>query len=110
MIEYKGYVGAVDYDAEIEQMHGTVINTRDVITFYGSSVDELRQEMAASVDAYLAHCAESGKEPDKPFSGKILVRTSSELHRAIATAAVRESKSTNAWIVEALDRAVERDG
>lgn len=44
-------------------MHGTVINTRDVITFYGSSMDDLKREMAASVDAYLSHCAERGREP-----------------------------------------------
>ena len=45
MIAYKGYIGAVDLDPEIDLFHGTVINTTDVITFYGSSVTELREEM-----------------------------------------------------------------
>lgn len=106
MIEYKGYVGAVEYDGSIEQFHGSVINTRDVITFYGASVDELKREMATSVDVYLEHCAEAGKEPEKPFSGNFLVRASPDLHRAIVTAAARETKSINAWVTEILEQAV----
>jgi len=49
MIEYKGYLGVVDFDPEIDSFHGTVINTNDVITFYGSSVAELREEMQKSI-------------------------------------------------------------
>ncbi|HET7273617.1 MAG TPA: hypothetical protein VFI91_00465 [Longimicrobiaceae bacterium] len=62
-------MGAIDYDAEIDQLHGSVINTRDVITFYGASWDELKRGMAVSVDVYLVHSAEGNKEPDKPHSG-----------------------------------------
>ena len=53
MIEYKGYMGAVNFDPEIDLFHGTVINTNDVITFYGASVTELRKEMQKSVEGYL---------------------------------------------------------
>ena len=48
MIEYKGYIGVVDFDPEIDLFHGTVINTQDVITFYGESVTEFREEMQKS--------------------------------------------------------------
>ena len=43
MIEYKGYIGVVDFDPEMDLFHGTVINTQDVITFYGASVTELQE-------------------------------------------------------------------
>ncbi|MDE0327420.1 MAG: type II toxin-antitoxin system HicB family antitoxin [Candidatus Poribacteria bacterium] len=62
MIEYKGYIGVVDFDPEIDLFHGTVINTQDVITFYGASVTELREEMQKSLEV----CEKQGKVPDKP--------------------------------------------
>ena len=66
MIEYKGYIGVVDFDPEMDLFHGTVINTHDVITFYGASVDELRKEMQNSLEVYFEVCKEQGKVPDKP--------------------------------------------
>ena len=69
MIEYKGYVGAVNFDPEINLFHGTVINTNDVITFYGASVTELQEEMRKSIEGYLKFCKEQGKAPEEPFSG-----------------------------------------
>ena len=68
MIEYKGYIGVVDFDPEINLFHGTVINTQDVITFYGASVSELREEMQKSLEVYFEVCKEQGKASDKPFS------------------------------------------
>lgn len=68
MIEYKGYIGAVNFDPEIDLFHGTIINTTDVITFYGASVTELRVEMQKSVEGYVEFCREQGKIPEKPFS------------------------------------------
>jgi len=32
MMEYKGYLGTVEYDAEAKIFHGDIINTKDVIT------------------------------------------------------------------------------
>ena len=66
MIEYKGYVGVVDFDPEIDLFHGTVINTQDVITFYDASVIELREEMQKSLEVYFEVCKEQGKILDKP--------------------------------------------
>ncbi|MYA68767.1 type II toxin-antitoxin system HicB family antitoxin [Candidatus Poribacteria bacterium] len=68
MIEYKGYIGAIDFDPEIDLFHGTVINTNDVITFYGASVSELREEMQKSIEGYIEFCREQDKISDKPFS------------------------------------------
>ena len=70
MMEYKGYLGQVEFDDEAGTFHGEVINTRDVITFQGKSVAELKKAFQDSVDDYLAFCAARGEEPDKPSSGK----------------------------------------
>ena len=67
MIEYKGYIGVVDFDSEIDLFHGTVINTQDVITFYGASVTELWEQMQKSLEVYFEVCKEQGKGPDMFF-------------------------------------------
>jgi predicted HicB family RNase H-like nuclease len=64
MMAYKGYLAQVTFDAQANLLHGEVINIRDVVTFQGQSVDELRQALADSVEDYLAFCAEHGEAPD----------------------------------------------
>jgi len=106
MIEYKGYIGVIEFDSEIDSFHGTVINTNDVITFYGSSVAELREEMRKSVDEYLKFCREQGREPEPPFSGKLIIQTSPDLHRRVALNAARRHVNLNTYIQEVLEKIV----
>ncbi len=108
MMEYRGYVGVVEYDDDAQHFHGRVVGLRDVITFVGTSVEELRREFRASVDDYLAFCRERGEEPERPYSGKLFVRADPDLHRAVASAAARQDKSLNAWVIEQLQEAVAR--
>ena len=105
MMEYRGYVGTVEYDPVAEIFRGEVANLSDVITFEGRSVEELKKSLAAAVDEYLDFCRERGEQPDRPFSGRLLLRMDPQTHRAIVTAAAREGKSVNQWTVEALERA-----
>lgn len=106
MMKYKGYQAIFKYDDEAELFHGEVIDTRDVIFFEGTSVKELNKEFRFSIDDYLAMCAERGQEPDKPFSGRIPLRISPEVHRAANAVAKSEGKSLNAWLAETIERAV----
>jgi predicted HicB family RNase H-like nuclease len=106
MMEYKGYVGKVEFDDEAGNFYGEVQGTRDVITFQGRSVDELRTAFQESIDDYLAFCKERGEEPNKPFSGQFVTRIPPELHREVNLAASISGKSLNAWIVEQLQAAV----
>jgi predicted HicB family RNase H-like nuclease len=101
---YKGYQAKVEMDEEAGLFHGEVINTRDVITFQGRSVRELKKAFADSVDDYLEFCAARGEEPEKPFSGKFLVRVSPEMHREIMAEARQQGKSLNAYVSEKLQR------
>jgi predicted HicB family RNase H-like nuclease len=101
-MNYKGYEGIIQLDEAGGFFHGDVINTRDVITFQGRSVEELRRALKDSVEDYLELCSSRGEEPEKPFSGKMLVRMSPELHRHISLEARRVGKSVNAYIVDRL--------
>ncbi len=104
-MEYKGFLGVVQFDDEANIFHGDVVNTRDVITFQGESVGELRKAFEESIDDYLAFCKARGEEPEKPFSGKFLIRVKPELHRKVAAAARRKGKSINQFAAKVLERA-----
>lgn len=110
MMEYKGYIGKVEFDDEAGIFHGEVVNTRDVITFQGKSVAELKKAFRESVDDYLAFCAARGEQPDKAFSGQFVTRIPPELHRQVNLAASLSGKSLNAWVADQLKAAVARIG
>jgi predicted HicB family RNase H-like nuclease len=107
MMDYKGYIGHVEFDHEAELFHGEVINTRDVITFQGKTVEEIKSAFRDSVDDYLAYCVKLGQQPEKPFTGKLMVRIPPDLHRKIYLAAKQSGESINAWIKEQLEQRVE---
>lgn len=102
MMEYKGYIGKVEIDEEAGILHGEVINIRDVITFEGTSVDEIQKAFRESVDDYLDFCAQRGEAPEKPFSGKFVVRLPAELHRKAYIQAKLADKSLNGWVTDVL--------
>ena len=105
MLNYKGYTGHVEFDDEAGLFHGEVLDTRDVITFQGRSVDEIETAFRESVDDYLAFCAERDEKPDKPFSGRLMLRLPKDLHREVFVGAKREGKSLNQFVVERLRQA-----
>ncbi len=105
MLNYKGYTGQINYDDEKKILHGEVLDTRDVITFQGKTVDEIEQAFRDSIDDYLEFCNERGEQPDKPFSGKFILRMPPKLHHKLYLKANRSGKSLNKWVVETLDSA-----
>jgi predicted HicB family RNase H-like nuclease len=108
MMEYKGYIGKVEFDEDAGVIHGEVINTRDVITFQGTSVAEVKSAFYESVNDYLEFCKARGETPDKPFSGQFVTRIPPDLHRQVNVAALLSGKSLNAWVTEQLQSAVHR--
>lgn len=106
MMEYNGYIGKVEIDEEAGVLYGEVINVRDVITFEGTTVDEVQQAFRESVGDYLDFCAQRGESPEKPFSGKFVVRLPAELHREAYIQAKLKDQSLNRWITEVLRRAL----
>lgn len=109
MMEYKGYAAKVEFDDEAEIFHGEVIGIKDVVTFQGKTARELKKVFRESVDDYLSFCKERGEAPDKPFTGKFVVRISPELHRKIYLSARLANESINAWLNENLDRVVNEE-
>jgi predicted HicB family RNase H-like nuclease len=102
MLQHKGYTGVVEFDDEANLFHGEVLHVNDVITFQGSTVDELRSAFIESVEDYLTFCAERGEDPSKPFSGQFMVRISPELHRKVSVGSHLENTSINAFVTQAV--------
>jgi len=104
MMEYKGYLAAVEFDDSVDILHGRVVNSGayPIATFEATDAKALRREFERSIDEYLAWCEEDGVEPKRPFSGRLNVRLGSELHAAVAAAAAAKGVSINSWIVHAL--------
>jgi predicted HicB family RNase H-like nuclease len=101
-MKYKGYEGSITFDEEAEIFHGEVINTKDVITFQGTSVKELKNAFKESINDYLVFCEKRGETPEKPFSGNLIIRIDPELHKKLAIQAKKKKKSLNALIEERL--------
>jgi predicted HicB family RNase H-like nuclease len=106
MMQYKGYSANVLFDDENDIFHGEVLGIRDVVTFQGKSAKELRRAFADSVNDYLEFCRERGESPDKPVSGRFILRISPELHRKLCHAASKSGQSLNAWIASRLENEV----
>ena len=102
MMEYKGYLGTVEYDAQAKIFHGDIINTRDVITFQGTTANEIERAFKESINDYISWCKEEGVEPEKPYSGKFNVRLSPELHRRIAVLSKKMHISLNSFVEKAI--------
>ena len=105
MMEYKGYFAKVEFDDAADIFQGEVINLRDVVTFQGQTVDELHKAFRDSIDDYLEFCAQRGEEPEKPYSGKFMVRVEPELHKTIALKARQDGTSLNSWVHDTLAKA-----
>ncbi|RPJ23082.1 MAG: type II toxin-antitoxin system HicB family antitoxin [Desulfobacteraceae bacterium] len=103
-MKYKGYTGYVEFDDEAGVFHGEVLDLRDVVTFQGKTVEEIKKAFRESIDEYLEFCKERNEKPDKPFSGRLMVRLPPLLHRKVFISARREGKSLNQWIAEKLDK------
>ncbi|MCP4752760.1 MAG: type II toxin-antitoxin system HicB family antitoxin [Proteobacteria bacterium] len=104
LLKYKGYTGSVNYNADDKLFHGKVLGITDVIGFEGSSVDELEKDFQDAIDDYFDTCKKLEKKPEKPFSGKFVLRLPSELHRDIAVEAKNAEISLNAWITDACQK------
>jgi predicted HicB family RNase H-like nuclease len=106
---YKGYTGVLEVDEEASELFGTVQGLRDVITFVGATVEEAHQSFRESVDFYLERCAATGKEPDRPFSGRLTVHVAPEIHAGLGRIADRLKVDLNEVVSDALAHFVMTD-
>ena len=105
MMKYKSYVARIEYDEEDRIFVGHLAGIKDIVGFHGTTVTELENAFHESVDNYIAISEETGRIAQKPYSGKLMLRVSSDIHAAVATAAQVHGKSINQWASEVLSQA-----
>jgi predicted HicB family RNase H-like nuclease len=106
---YKSYTARVEYDERDDVFVGRVLGLQSILSFEGNSVEALKTAFEEAVNDYLQECQEKGLPPEKPASGKLLLRLAPELHGQAMVAAKAAGKSLNQWVAEALHRAVQTD-
>jgi predicted HicB family RNase H-like nuclease len=104
-MRYKGYAARIEYDARDDIFVGRVLGMRDIISFHASSVPELHEAFRGALEDYLADYAEQGIAPEKPASGKVMLRIRPEVHAAASVAARAAGKSLNQWADEVFEQA-----
>lgn len=107
-MKYKGYQGTVAYDEEAKIFHGEVIGLKDMITFQGTSVNELEKAFKDSIDDYLEFCEKKGRTPEKPFSGNLILRISPATHKEITIEAKQRGVSLNAFLNEMIHKEIQK--
>ncbi len=105
-LNYKGYTAKIEFDPEDNILFGNIIGIRDTVGFHGETVTELKDAFHEAVNFYLESCKKAEREPNKPFSGKFVVRVNSSLHGEIAAAAAHAGKSLNKWVADTLNQVV----
>lgn len=100
-----GYEAVISFDEEANLFHGEVVNIRDVVTFQGRSVDELREAFRGSLVDYRAFCDARGEEAERPMAGDFLVQIPPTLHRTLSASAKREGVSLDRFVVRVLEGA-----
>lgn len=102
-LKYKGYSGTVEYSEEDNCLFGKVIGmNKNIISYEGKTIDELKADFEAGIDLYLDSCKERGVKPQKPFSGTLNIRIPSEVHSQLALKAQMSGRSINAIIKDLL--------
>ena len=104
-MSYNGYQADVVYEAEDDLLVGHIMHINDIIGFHGTSLSEVKAAFIEAVDDYIAFCEETGKQPNKPYSGKVMFRIDPAVHAKAALAAQLKGISLNQWAEDVLRKA-----
>lgn len=105
-MEYKGYLGSVEFSEEDALFYGKVLGIRALISYEGSNAQELVADFHSAVDDYLEFCTQQGKAPERAYKGSFNVRISPELHKQAVAAAMARNMTLNSFVESSIARAL----
>jgi len=101
-MKYKGFIGSVHYASEDRVFYGKVEGVSDLITFEGSTVDELEEGFKYMVDEHIKDCNKKNLPVEKSYKGNLNIRLSPGLHKKAAYNAALKGISLNQYINDAI--------
>lgn len=104
ILEYKGYLGSIEYSEADEVLHGRLEFIRDLVTYEGTDAKSLKLAFHEAVDDYLDLCEAEGRKPETPLKGSFNVRPGPDLHRRAMLYAKRRGLNLNSVVSDALRR------
>ena len=107
-IEYKGYIGSVEFSNEDNCLYGKVLGIKSLISYEGQSVHELKDAFEFMVDCYLEDCKKENKEPETAYKGSLNVRIGAETHRILAMEAKENNMTINNFIKDILNQYIKK--
>lgn len=105
-IEYKNYVGSVEFSEADDIFFGKVMGIKTLISYEGKNADDLISDFHSAIDDYLQMCDDEKVEPEKAYRGSFNIRISPELHKRAVIAATAKQMSLNNFVENSIERAV----
>ena len=97
VMNYRGYTARIEFDERDNIFVGRVLGIKAIINFHGETVTELRSDFEAAINHLIVDCEQRGVTPEKPASGKLMLRIPPEIHAAAVIAAQSAGMSLNQW-------------
>lgn len=105
-MEYKGYLGSVEFSEEDALFYGRVLGIRAMISYEGENAKDLIADFHAAVDDYLELCAAENMEPERAYKGSFNIRISPELHKQAVISAIARNQSLNSFVEYSIQNAI----
>ncbi len=106
---YQDYIGSVHFNSDDEVFFGKIEGIDDLVSFEGSSVNELKKSFEEAVEDYIEICTINNKENEKSYKGSFNVRIPSDIHKKAKRLATLKGISLNQFIQHAVEEEVKRE-
>ncbi len=105
-MKHRGYTARIEFDDRDNIFVGRILGIRAIIGFHGETVADLHTAFVEAVDGYLETCTKNDRAPQKPASGRLMLRVPPEIHSAALVASQSAGMSLNQWAAGVLKKAV----
>ena len=109
IIEYKDYLGSVEYSDEDETFFGKIIGIRALISYEGETAKKLKKSFIDAVEDYLQTCKKTNQKPEKSFKGSFNIRINANLHRLAFILSSEKNESLNTFVKEAIEEKIQKE-
>lgn len=109
VLVYKEFIGSVHFSTDDRVFFGKIEGIDDLITFEGTTVDELENAFKYMVDEHIKDCADENKPLEKSYKGTFNIRLNPELHKKAAQRAIMKGVTLNQFVQKAIKKQLEAD-